>query len=321
MKNSSVIVALAVLMLASGCSSPFKKEKVAQAAPMNTHVLENEQAVVVREEPQPLKESAPKVTLAELKLTDIVKDQESIFKKLSEAKTSVVSVQDEHVLADIANRYEKFLEKNPKDLYAHILYGKFLRKVDHVDDALEVFEVADKIDGSVPVVKQQLANCYAELGQPKKALSYFLDAIDLDPEVGQYHYQMGELLYTYKYDFIETKEIDAKELEAQMLEAFKIATELSPDQWGYKMRYAEAYYDLTEPKWEEALALWQRIENETNDPLAKEMVYLHKAKVLIHLARANEALALVTQVQSPLLEKNRTQILKDLGVTEGPKKS
>ena len=56
-----------------------------------------------------------------------------------------------------------------------------------------------------------------------------------------------------------------------------------------KFRLAEAYYDLYRPDWKKFLRLWNELERSSTDEMDTQIVDLHRARVLIELARFDEA--------------------------------
>ena len=97
-----------------------------------------------------------------------------------------------------------------------------------------------------------------------------------------------------------------------MQAAFLRAAELAPDECGYVYRYAESFYDLGKPKWEEALAEWQKLEKRAAEGMETQVVLLHEARVLAELDRADEASTILESVSEPVLQQSKQTVIEQL---------
>lgn len=247
-------------------------------------------------------------SLADIKLQSIVEAQNALLSKLESNPSAFSEMEKERRFNDIFNDYEDFIAKNPNNIYAAIFYGKLLRLTGLSGKAYTVFLTAHKANPNIGVIKQQIGNCLAEEGEFALALNYFLQAITLEPSVALYHYQLGELLRLFKNSFITLGILSTDSFDKQMLNAFRKAKELEPRTWVYQVRYAEAFYDIHKPLWDEALLLWKNLALLAPNTWEKEIVSLNQARVQIkrkHYSQAKECLA---NVYSPALEKSRREL-------------
>ncbi|MBU2572973.1 MAG: tetratricopeptide repeat protein [Elusimicrobia bacterium] len=131
--------------------------------------------------------------------------------------------------AEAANEFLKAISENPKEPYAHILYGSSLYWLGEPDRAMDEFNAAAGLDpqnavayqlmgivhawkGELPAalekfkkaeelanfksdVKMNIGSIYNSLGDRGRALSYFREAVRLEPENPLYRFQLG-LLYS-----------------------------------------------------------------------------------------------------------------------------
>ncbi len=210
--------------------------------------------------------------------------------------------------AAISSEYDRLLAANPDDITLLILYGKFLRRMGSDEDAHRLFVHANRIDGKLAVVKQQIGSHLAEQGQYAQALAFYLTAVQLEPQTGAYHFGVGQLLFAYREAFIEDGAFTREGLDRQMLQAFSEALRLEPDNKDFRFRLGEAYYDVEKPDWEAALALWKSFESRELTDLERDAVRLHKARVLVEMGRKDEAASLITQPVVPSLETTRARL-------------
>jgi len=97
-----------------------------------------------------------------------------------------------------------------------------------------------------------------------------------------------------------------------MLSAFQRAAVLAPDKFAYAYRAAEAYYDLAEPKWDDALAAWSALEARAQPGIEQQTIRLHAANVLIKQGKADHAKVLMATVTEPALQKQNQTLLDEL---------
>lgn len=213
---------------------------------------------------------------------------------------------------DLTRLYDAHLLAFPKDLESRLLYGKLLRRLGQVERAHEVFVEADRIDPNVAVVKQQLGNFLAETGEAQAAVRLFLRAIELDPEVALYHNQLGELLHHFRDTLLRTGQFSRDLLDRQMLEAFGSAVRLAPEQMAFRLRWAEAHYDVRKPDWPAALAAFDGAMVYARSEAERQAIILHRARCLKELGRLDEARALAESVDDPRLQTSRSLILRGL---------
>ena len=252
------------------------------------------------------------MTLGERKLIKIQKDQEAIFKRIEDSDGSDESGNLELSVRNLITDYESYLAENPEDVLSLILYGKLLRKIDRIEDAQLIFLKANSLDPDLAVVKQQLGNYHAEIGNFEEALGYFLIAVELSCNTALYTYQLGELLYQFRDLFLTSGMFNRDTLDRQMSKAFAESARLDPDNIDFQFRYAESFYDLENPNWNAALEAWESIGNNVNSEAELAAILLHKANVYIKMKDPEKARELIDQVNVPELAETKEQLLKQL---------
>lgn len=255
---------------------------------------------------------APAETLAERTLKDIVARQRDILAKAEKEGDQLDQAWLRGELQNVINSYDILIQKSPDFAAAYVPYGMLLGRVGMRKEATAILLKANKLDPNIPVVKNQIAKYLAEDGHPVEALPWIMAALDLEPREPLYHYQLGTLLTEARDEFIRTNHFTRATLDRTMLEAFAHAAEFAPDNFAYAYRHAEAYYDLEQPRWDEALKAWSALEERAKAGVEKDTIRLHAANVLLKQGRADRAQALLALVHDPVLQKQKQTLLDQM---------
>jgi len=250
--------------------------------------------------------------LASNRLLDIAEKEAKIYQKIAEDPEFYSEDDLDRHINDLVQSYRSYLLDQPDDVSAYILYGKLLRRVQEREQAFIAFLKADELDPKIAVVKQQIGNHLAEEGKGKAALTFYLSAIDLEPETAIYHFALGQLIFDFREEFFSQNIFTQDALEREMLKAFRQAATLAPENFDYQMRLGEAYYDLVSPDWKSALLHWNKLRKQASTSLQIEILNLHRARVLGKLGRNEEAQSLLDQVLNPALQKSKGQVLDEI---------
>jgi tetratricopeptide (TPR) repeat protein len=257
--------------------------------------------------------TAPAETLAEKNLVEIAERQRDIFARAEKEGEHLDEAWLRGELQSVIKSYDVLIQKNPDYALAYGGYGMLLGKVGMTKEAVIMLLKANKLDPTMPEVKNQIAVHLAEDGRPVDALPWVTAAIDLDPKKALYHFHLGELLAAGRSEFIRTGQFDDAKLDQAILDAFQKAAELSPKDFPIAYRQAKAYYDLATPRWAEALPVWEKLESlVTTDP-QRQLVRLQQANVLIKLARPDEARLLLGMVTNQEFAAEKQTLLDELG--------
>ena len=263
--------------------------------------------------PLPAAEPPPRsVTMAEKTLKEIVARQRAIFARAEKEGEHLDAAWLRGEMQAVINSYDILIQKSPDFAPAYVAYGMLLGQVGMTREAVGILLKANKLDGEIPVVKNEMARFLAEDGKLVDALPWLMAAIDLAPQEPLYHYHLGKLLTEGRDEFIKTGQFTRSALDQAMLHAFARAAELAPDNFGYAYRHAEAYYDLGTPQWDAALARWRQLDAVVETPLEHQTLRLHQANVLLKQGKVAEARALADTVTEMTLAKQKQTLLDSL---------
>ena len=251
-------------------------------------------------------------TMAEKTLKEIVARQRDVFARAEKEGDQADLAGLRGDLQGIIASYDVLIQKSPDFAPAYVTYGMLLGQVGMTRQAVGILLKANQLDAEIPVVKNEIGRFLAEDGKLVEALPWIMAAIDLAPKEPLYHYHLGKLLTEGRDEFIKTGQFTRRSLDQAMLEAFARAAGLAPANFGYAYRWAEAYYDLEVPQWDEALALWRKLDAGVETPLEHQTLRLHQANVLLKQGKAAEARALIDTVTDLTLRKQRQTLLDQL---------
>lgn len=257
-------------------------------------------------------------TLAERTLRDVAARERALFARAEREGDHLDEAFFAAEARSIASSYDVLIQKNPDFAAAHVAYGVFLGKIDMNKAAVAMLLRANKLDPNIALVKNQLAKHLAEDGRPLEALPYLTAAIDLEPRQPLYHFHLGQLLLAARDDFLaEGGGWTRAKIDNAMLEAFQRASDLAPGELALAFQHAKAFYELDPPRWEEALAAWEKIGQRTPAPATQQLTKLHRANILVKLDRIAEARALLDQVTDLQMVAEKQQVLDAIAAKTG----
>lgn len=247
-------------------------------------------------------------TLLEDRLLNVIEREKELDAIAQQENAETGQVQ--RLFHDVAAAYRDLLAKNPDSLETRLLYGKLLSRYGDRAGARDQFLLAARLDAEVAVIHQQLATFYAEEQDHTRALAFMLNAVEIEPQTPAYHFGLGQLLVAFRDKFIEDKVYSTDQLDAEMLEAFRTAARLAPNETALQFRYGEAFYDLNTPDWQTALNHWQTIQATLPlDPLQADALKIHLARCHIALHQPEQAQHLLNTVTHPSLLPNAKALL------------
>jgi tetratricopeptide (TPR) repeat protein len=247
---------------------------------------------------------------AAARLKELVTRQDALL-----AAAAKENADEDNLKRDIQNlifEYDAFLRIYPTFAPGYVTYGLLLGKVGMRRQSSAILLKANQLDPDIPVVKNQLGNYLAEEGEPVAAVNYFIAAIRLAPDEPLYHYQLGTLLAEARDDFLTSGQWTRPQLDKAMHEAFRRAAELASENIAYAYRYAESFYDLAEPSWDDALQVWGALEERVAPGVERETIRLHAANILLKQGKPDHARLLLATVSAEPLKGQKQKLLDQM---------
>lgn len=251
-------------------------------------------------------------------LRELVAHQKAVLAEANESSDAGELEEHRTDLQKIADRYEALLGKHPDFAALWAAYGLFLCEpvLEDRRAALPLLLRANALDPGLAVVKNQIGVIMAEDGRVTDALNYFLAASDLVPTEPLYHFQIGLLIDEARDVFVNSRAWRRPDLDRTMLAAFSRAVALAPERTDFAYRAAESYYDLAEPRWDEAYAAWSALEDRLEGKIEIQAVRLHMAKVRWKQGRAADARELLESVDEPTLAVQKANLRAEFAAAD-----
>ncbi len=248
----------------------------------------------------------------EKELKDLVAREKQLTAQAAKAGPNFDEDDFRNQMQQLADAYEKLIRQAPEFVPTYVAYGLMLDKIGMRKESIVLLLRANHIDQNIAVVKNQLGRYMAEEGKPLEAMAFFITAVELEPKEPLYHYQMATLLAEARDDFLKSGQWTRQQLDKNMLEGFHKAAELAPDNIGYAYRAAEAYGDLGEPRWDDAMTAWHALEGRAKPGVEVQTIHLQEANILLKQQKINEARELLATVDEPVLAKNKQTLVDQL---------
>ncbi|MBD5778923.1 hypothetical protein IEN85_05420 [Pelagicoccus sp. NFK12] len=254
----------------------------------------------------------PATNLAVYLLKQLNEREQEAYDRYESAVAAEDVDQVRRELQSIIDGYEKLISDSPNYAPAYTSFGLMLSRTGNRDEANAMFLKSDQLDPMQPVVKNQLGNYMAEEGKYTEAYGFYMLARDLAPEEPLYHLQLGNLLVAYRKYFLADGLFAPTEIDDQIIGHFRSATRRAPKDISYKMRYAQAFFDIENPNWETALGVWQELYKAAGSEYEQQVVRLYTARVRYELGHHTAARKLISQLDHPSLDESKQTLLDEI---------
>ncbi len=249
-------------------------------------------------------------SMAQVMLEQLNKEEQEAYDEYSRALTKEDVARVQTRLGEIVNAYDRLIAAAPDYVPAYVSYGLMLNRVGERIASNAMFLKADQLDPNIAVVKNQLGNYMAEEGEFNEALGFYLMATELAPEEPLYHHQIGNLMHGYRKLFVATKMYDNKSIDLLMQENFRKSVERAPKSWEYRLRYAQSFFDVTRPDWEDALEQWQILVELAPGEFEKQMAQLYMAKTRYEMEHHTAARKILKKIDHPNLDRSKQELIE-----------
>ena len=204
--------------------------------------------------------------------------------------------------------YYQLVRNNPQSVPAQNALAAFLWKNGKAEAAVEHWRTVQRLEPENAEAASSLGGAYLRIGRVREAAEQFLLAVRSESNNPDYHLDLGNVEFMFRSDLTAAWKIDSAELLQRALFQFREASRLAPTDLEYARAYAETFYGMPNPDWQEAQVAWQHyLELATN----RNFAYLHLARISLKRHNKAEALSFLDKISdpsySPVKEKLRKQ--------------
>lgn len=247
-------------------------------------------------------------TIVTATLSRLREREADAYKRYETATTKEDIARIKTDLQSVIDDYEVLISQAPDYAQAFISYGILLQNVGEHNAGYAMFVKADEIDPYLPIVKNQLGNYMAEEGKYMEAYGFFTLARDLEPTESLYHYQIGNVLHSFRKLILDDKIFDEEQLDEQMQQSFLNAVLNEPGNLQYRIRYAQSFFDIRNPDWDTALKQWHEMIELAESDFDKQLILLYTARCRLEMNHTSAAKKLLKRIDHPNLQDSKAEL-------------
>jgi tetratricopeptide (TPR) repeat protein len=201
-------------------------------------------------------------------------------------------------LRRLEGEYKSFLQQYPDHVRGIVAYGGFLRDMQRDDEAISWWKKAIALDPRCAVAYNNLGEVLGHDGHAGDALRLHQKAYELDPSDPLFHFNWATTCIVYRKDARDVYGWKEDEIFRHSLDQFRIARDLAPQDFQYSSAYAESFYMMKNPDWQEAYAGWNYCLGQPLQDGDRQRVYGQLARVCIHLKQVDTARQWINKMDS-----------------------
>jgi tetratricopeptide (TPR) repeat protein len=199
----------------------------------------------------------------------------------------------------LGTQYRHFLNDHPRHARAMVAYGSIIYYRGHEEEAVGWWEKAIAIDPREADAYNNIANHYGYEGRPADALKLYDKAIELAPTEPIFRFNWATTCVMFRKDSREVYDWTTEEIFQHSLEQFRKARDLAPQNFEFSNAYAETFYLMKAPDWQEMYAAWKYCLSQPLQAHELQYVYGHLARACIRLERVEEARTWLMKMDAP----------------------
>jgi tetratricopeptide (TPR) repeat protein len=203
--------------------------------------------------------------------------------------------------------YYQLVRDNPQSVPAQNALAAFLWKNGKAQEAVEHWRIAQRLEPGNAEAANSLGGAYLRFGRVPHAAGQFLLAIHSETANPLYHYNLGNVEIDFRHDLAAAWKTDSAELLQRALIEFREASRLAPMDLEYARAYAETFYGMPNPDWDEAQIAWQHYLELSTD---RSFAYLQLTRVSLKRHKKAEALSFLDKISDSLFSEVKEKLRK-----------
>jgi cytochrome c-type biogenesis protein CcmH/NrfG len=207
----------------------------------------------------------------------------------------------------VEQMYYQLVRDNPQSVPAQNALAAFLWKNGKAKAAVEHWRTAQRLDPKNGEAANSLGGAYLKMYRFPEAAAQFLLAVSSESDNAAYHFDLANVEFLFRRDLTAAWKIDSAELLRRALFQYREASRLAPMDLEYARAYAETFYGMPNPDWEEAQIAWQHYLKLSTD---RNFAYLQLARVSLKRHKKAEALSFLDKVSGSLYSDVKEKLRK-----------
>jgi tetratricopeptide (TPR) repeat protein len=203
--------------------------------------------------------------------------------------------------------YYQLVRDNPQSVPAQNALAAFLWKNGKAEAAVEHWLTAQRLEPKNGEAANSLGGAYLRIGRVHEAAEQFLLAVRSESDNPDYHFDLANVEFLFRSDLTAAWKITSAELLQRALFQFREASRLAPTDPEYARAYAETFYGVPNPDWEEAQVAWQHYLEVSRN---RNFGYLQLARVSLKRHKKAEALSFLDKISDPLYSEVKEKVRK-----------
>ena len=189
----------------------------------------------------------------------------------------------------LENDYRRFLGDHPQHTRAMVAYGSLLYDQGRVEEGIRWWEKAIALDPREAYAYNNIANHYGHSGRAAEALKLYDKAIALEPTEPVFRFNWATTCVTFRDEAHAVYGWTKEELLQHGLEQFRKARDLAPQDFELASAYAQTFYGVPKPDWQEAYRAWKFCLDQPLTDAQRQFVYANLARAGVESGRYDEA--------------------------------
>jgi tetratricopeptide (TPR) repeat protein len=217
----------------------------------------------------------------------------------------------------IKKEYQDFVDRHPKHVNARLAFGSFLNDNNEQEAAFKQWDEARQLDPANPAAWDNLGNYYGENAQASNAFRCYDKALALNTNQPVYYHNLAATLYLFRDDAQRYYHLDGEQVFDKSLGLYRQAIKMDPANFILYSDYAECFYGAKPPRWQEGLQAWSEALKVARNEVEREGVYLHLARINLHVGDYDGARKNLDVVTNANYAKLKSGLEKNLAAAAG----
>jgi cytochrome c-type biogenesis protein CcmH/NrfG len=207
----------------------------------------------------------------------------------------------------VEQMYYQLVRDNAQSVPAQNALAAFLWKNGNAETAVEHWRAAQRLEPTNGEAANSLGCAYLKMYRIPEAAAQFLLAVSSEYDNAAYHFDLANVEFIFRRDLTAAWKIDSAELLQRALFQFREASRLAPTEIEYARAYAETFYGMPNPDWNEAQVAWQHYLDISSN---RNFAYLQLARVSLKRHKKAEALSFLDKISDPLYSQVKETLRK-----------